>query len=411
MKILLISPWLPYPPNWGFAKRVYHVLEVLARRHQVTLVSYSDGRPGEAADIAVLEGICAAVHTVPAPRFAMGKRVAQLASVLSPISFQRRIVHTPQMQQKLDDLTSGEPFDIIHVETSQLACFRLDPRSVVVLDEHNIEYELYHRMYQSETSPARRFFSWLEYYKFKREEIASWRQVAGCVMTSQREALLVNEIVPTVPTAVVPNAVDTDFFAPSTTPVDPDAIVLTGLMKYRPNVDGALFFVKDILPRILQKRPRATFYIVGGEAPPEITRLASANIVVTGSVADVRPYVHKAAVFAVPLRMGSGTRLKVLEGLSMGKPMVSTALGCEGIELTPGEHLLVADAPEAFADAVLALMTDAALARRLAEQGRALMLRQYRWETAVDALEAFYAQLAPAGAPHGAPLRAVRYPG
>lgn len=408
MKILHLSPWLPYPPNWGFAKRVYHVLEVLARRHQVTLVSYSDGRPGEADDIAVLERICDAVHTVPAPSFAMGKRVAQFASLASPRSFQRQIIHSPQMQQKLDEVARGEPFDIIHVQTSQIACFQLDPRSVVVLDEHNIEYELYYRMYQSETSPIRRCFSWLEYYKFRREEMATWHQVAGCVMTSQREADVVNSLAPTIPTAVVPNAVDTDFFAPSRTPVDPDAIVLTGLMKYRPNVDGALWFVKDILPRILQKRPRATFYIVGGEAPPEITRLASANVVVTGSVDDVRPYVHKAAVFAVPLRIGSGTRLKVLEGLAMGKPMVSTALGCEGIELTHGEHLLIEDAPEAFADAVLELMTNADLARRLSEHGRALMERQYRWETAVEALEAFYARLAPSAAPRRAHLRAVR---
>ena len=112
----------------------------------------------------------------------------------------------------------------------------------------------------------------------------------------------------------------------------------------------------------------------------------------TGAVDDVRPYVHRAAVFAVPLRMGSGTRLKVLEGLSMGKPMVSTALGCEGIDVVDGQHLLIADTAAAFADAVLDVMTRPELARRLSDEGRALMLRQYRWEHAVDALEAFYAR-------------------
>ena len=109
------------------------------------------------------------------------------------------------------------------------------------------------------------------------------------------------------------------------------------------------------MPRILAKRHSAVFYIVGGDAPSEVTGLASANVVVTGSVDDVRPYVHRAAVFAVPLRMGSGTRLKVLEGLSMGKPMVSTSLGCEGIDLVHGEHLLIADDATTFADAVLDL--------------------------------------------------------
>ena len=141
---------------------------------------------------------------------------------------------------------------------------------------------------------------------------------------------------------------------------------MTGLMKYRPNVDGATFFVREILPRIVQVRPGATFYVVGGEPAPEVLRLAGPNVVVTGGVDDVRPYVHKAAVFVVPLRVGSGTRLKVLEGLSMGKPMVSTALGCEGIDVVAGEHLLVADQAAPFADAVLALMDDPARSRQLA---------------------------------------------
>lgn len=390
MNILLLCPWFPYPPNWGFAKRVYHILEVLARRHTVTLLTYTDG--DDAAQLSALATLCT-VHTVPRRRHRFGKRLGQLASLPSPVSFQRRLIHTAAMQEALDTLSSGTPFDIIHVSTSQMACFRFDPRSTLVLDEHNVEYELYHRVAQAEGSLPRRVFNWLEYVKFKREEIAAWRAVDGCAMTSAREAQLVNELVPATPTEVVPNAVDTEFFAPSPAAVDPDMIVLTGLMKYRPNVDGAIYFVRDILPRIQRSRPKAKFYIVGGEAPPEVTRLASSSVVVTGGVDDVRPYVHAAAVFAVPLRMGSGTRLKVLEGLSMGKPMVSTAIGCEGIEVADRQHLLIADGADRFADAVLELMSDSALSRTLAVQGRALMLAKYRWDHVVETLEQFYARL------------------
>jgi len=389
MKILMMSPWLPYPPNWGFAKRVFHVLEVLGRRHELTLLSYTAPDDDPEA-VAVLRQHCTAVHTVPAPSFALGKRAAQAMSVFSPRSFQRQTIHSAAMQAKLDALSAATAFDVIHVESSQLAGFRFDPRPRLVLDEHNIEYELYYRMYQTETSAARRWFNWLEYAKFKREETASWRAADGCVMTSQREADVLAGIVPGVPSAVVPNAVDTDFFAPVETAVEPDTVVLTGLMKYRPNVDGALFFVRDVMPRLLSRRPDTTFYIVGGEAPPEVLRLASRNVVVTGRVDDVRPYVHKAAVFAVPLRMGSGTRLKVLEGLAMGRPMVSTTLGCEGIDVEHGRHLLIADGADAFADATLQLMTRPDLARHLSAEGRALMLQKYRWEHAVEALEAFY---------------------
>ncbi len=390
MKILLLSPWFPYPVNWGFAKRVYHILEDLARRHDITLLTYTDGDDDEQRR--VLGKLCT-VHTVPRPELPLGKRLAQVASIPSPSSFQRRLMYSTRMQEALDALCREIRFDVIHVSTSQMACFRFDPRPPLVLDEHNIEYELYYRVFQAEGSLPRRVFNWLEYRKFRREEIAAWKAADGCAMTSAREAAFVSAMMPETPTVVVPNAVDTTYFAPADATVDPNMIVLTGLMKYRPNVDGAIFFVRDVLPRILRARPATTFYIVGGEAPPEVTRLASPHVVVTGGVEDVRPYVHRSAVFAVPLRMGSGTRLKVLEGLSMGKPMVSTAVGCEGIEVRDREHLLIADGADAFADAVLEVMGNETLARTLARNGRNLMLERYRWESVVATLDALYARL------------------
>ena len=391
MRILVVSPFLPYPPNWGFGKRVYHLMEVLARTHSVSLLTYADER--DSPHVEALKAFCAAVHTVPSRALLFGKRLAQLRSVASPMSFQRRSTYTEAMQRKLDELAHGEPFDIIQVESSQMACFEFDPRSIVVLDEHNVEYELYYRMYQSERSTMRRLFSWFEYHKFRREEVASWRSAGGCLMSSEREMAILRTMCPLTPATVVPNAVDTDYFKPADEAVDPDAIVFTGLMKYRPNVDAAIFFVDEILPRILARRPTAMFYVVGGDAPPAVTRLASRNVVVTGTVDDVRPYVHRAAVVAVPLRMGSGTRLKVLEGLSMGKPMVSTSLGCEGIDLVHREHLLIADDPRSFASGILELMSKPEVAATLGTHGRNLMLRRYRWEAAADELDGFYGRL------------------
>jgi glycosyltransferase involved in cell wall biosynthesis len=140
------------------------------------------------------------------------------------------------------------------------------------------------------------------------------------------------------------------------------------------------------------------FYIVGKGAPEELRQLASANVIITDTVPDIRPYVRKSAVFVVPLRMGGGTRLKVLEGLSMEKGVVSTSIGCEGIDVTHGEHLLIADDPRSFADSVLRLSSDRELAARLGRQGRALVERQYKWETVVDRLEAFYGRLLSAAA-------------
>jgi glycosyltransferase involved in cell wall biosynthesis len=199
--------------------------------------------------------------------------------------------------------------------------------------------------------------------------------------------------VPGLLTEVVANAVDVDYFRDADQPIDLCAIVMTGLMHYRPNIDGALYFLREIFPHILASRPEMVFYIVGAGASEELKRHAGPNVVVTDTVPDVRPYVRKAAVFVVPLRMGGGTRLKVLEGLAMEKAVVSTSLGSEGIDVTDGEQLLIVDDPRPFADAVLALLNDRARARTLGRRGREFVERQYKWEAVVNRLENFYSRL------------------
>ena len=178
---------------------------------------------------------------------------------------------------------------------------------------------------------------------------------------------------PATPIMVAPNAVNVDYFCPSDEPSHGDALVMTGLMHYRPNIDGAIYFVREIFPHILASRPNVVFYVVGAGATDELKRLASDNVVVTDTVADVRPYVYKSAVFVVPLRMGGGTRLKVLEGMSMAKAVVSTSIGCEGIDVAHSEHLLIVDEPRAFADAVLGLLADRERRLELGRAGRALV--------------------------------------
>jgi sugar transferase (PEP-CTERM/EpsH1 system associated) len=391
-KVLILTPSLPYPPIWGFGIRVYQFLRLLARNHRVHLLTFAG--PNDAERIAHLETVCEAVHTVPGvPDMESNKRRGQVASLLSPVSFQRRNLTSSAMQHKLDEICAQHNYDVVQVESSQLAGYRFDPRAAVVLDEHNIEYELLYRMYASDRSPVRRAYNWLEYRKFRSEEIRSWKEATGCVMTSAREREMVREVSGKKAVTVVPNAVDVHNFVPSDAPVDSDSVVMTGLMRYRPNSDAALFFLREVMPLILTRRPNLVFYVVGAGPPEELKRLAGSNVVVTDTVLDVRPYVHKAAVFVVPLRMGSGTRLKVLEGLAMAKPMVSTSLGCEGIDVRHGEHLLVADEPAHFADAVLKLMSEPELGARLGRTGRELVLQQYSWETVVEELERFYDEL------------------
>jgi glycosyltransferase involved in cell wall biosynthesis len=398
LRILVLSPSLPYPPIWGFGIRVSQFLRLLARHHDVSLLTYEE--PAEEDKVAAVEALGVTVHTVKRPRSTeRGKRKAQLSSVVSKVSYQRRSVHSRAMQARLDELAAREPFDVIQIESSQLAGFDFGQASVLVLDEHNIEYELLYRMYQTEGSSMRRLYNRLEFVKFKREEIRSWCTVSGCVMTSAREQAIVKKLAPDTPTIVGANAVDVDYFRPSGMPRNSHALVMTGLMHYRPNIDGALYFVQEIFPLILATRPDMVFYIVGAGATDELKRLSGPNVVVTDTVPDVRPYVYDAAAFVVPLRMGGGTRLKVLEGLSMEKAVVSTSVGCEGIDVVHGEHLLVADDPRAFADAVLNVTADNDLAGHLGRKGRLLVEEHYKWESVVDRLEDFYRRLLAAARP------------
>lgn len=371
---------------------MYHFLRLLNRRHRVSLLTYKE--PGEEDKIDALAKECTAVHTVPRRTGTeRQKRLAQLSSAFFRSSYQRRNLHSQAMQDALDGLIARERFDIVQVESSQMVAFDFGSRTTVVVDEHNIEYELLYRMHRTERSVIRRLYNWIEFTKFKREEINTWRTVSGCVTTSTREEAIIRAVVHDTPTCVIPNGVDVDFFHPSDGQNEGDALVMTGLMHYRPNIDGAMYFLQEIFPHIVASRPRMIFYIVGAGATDELKRMASSNVVVTDTVPDVRPYVHRSAVFVVPLRMGGGTRLKVLEGLAMEKAVVSTAVGCEGIDVKHNEHLLIADEPRAFADAVLKLLSDRELAVTLGRRGRALVERDYRWAFIVDRLEGFYDRL------------------
>lgn len=398
-RILMVTPTVPYPPNWGFGIRVYQFLRELSRSHKVSLVCYA--QPGEEDKIAALEKICHSVHTVPAPiHGSVDKRKAQFYSLFSSHSFQTGSLRTAAMQKLLTQLLGAEPFDIVQIESSQLGSYNFGPGPVFIVDEHNLEYELLQRMYQTERSPLRKIYNFMEYRKFHNEERACWQRADACILTSAREQIILNEQFPNKPAQVAPNGVDIEYFKPSTSPVDVNSLVFTGLISYRPNTDAALFFVKEVLPYIVQVHPKIVFSIVGMGAPEEITRLAGPNVVVTGEVPDVRPYIQAASVFVVPLRMGSGTRLKVLEGLAMGKPMVSTRLGCEGINVRNGEHLLTEDEPQAFAQAVLHLLEDRAMALRFGAAGRELVERQYSWASIVQSMEGFHLQLLEAKRQH-----------
>ena len=391
LRILMMTTSLPYPPNWGGGIRVYQFLRNLSRHHEVTLLTFAT--PEDKAKVEALEKVCHAVHTVP-PAFTerVSKRTTQLKSLASRHSFTAGSITLPTMQAKLDSLMA-QNFDLIQVEFGHLSGYDFGTTVPVILDEHNIEYELLHRMYQSERTGFRRFYNWLEFKKYQREEQAFWKRVDACVFTSDRETSLLREQFPGIRATTAPNGVDIEYFQPSPDVSDPNSLVFTGLISYRPNTDAVLYFAQEILPLIVKQRPQTVFHVVGMGPTPEVRRLQGPNVYVTGEVPDVRPYITKSEVMVVPLRMGSGTRLKVLEGLAMAKPVVSTSVGCEGINVRADEHLRIADTPEAFANAVIALQEEREAAQAMGRRGRALVVEHYSWASITDQLEVFHEEI------------------
>jgi glycosyltransferase involved in cell wall biosynthesis len=298
------------------------------------------------------------------------------------------------MQKALDDMLDGDRFDVVHTEFSHMGPFKLRTRARKVLDTHNVEYDNFRRMWETTRAPVRKAHYLLEFLKMRRDELRLCRQQDAVLATSERDAELFGKDVPNVPRFVIPNGVDTAYFTPSpdNTP-EPASLVFTGMMAYVPNYDGIGWFLDDIFPLILQQVPQAKLYVVGKSPPASILARASENVIVTGTVPDVRPYVHRASVYVVPLRMGGGTRLKIVEALSMKKPMVSTRIGSEGIDLQDDVHGLLADEPAAFASAVVRLLGDAALRARLADAGHTLAKQRYDWSVIGDRLDEVYRSL------------------
>jgi sugar transferase (PEP-CTERM/EpsH1 system associated) len=390
MRILVVTPSLPYPPMWGFNIRVFNILKHLSARNTVSLLCYGER---DVQEHHVLGQMCEQIFTVPdVERSTVERRLLQARSALSRRSFHLQRYLSAPMQATLTRVLREGAYDFVQVESSAMASFDFGS-TPIVLDEHNLEYELLQRSNQFEGAPVRRAFAAGECRKVQREEIATWHRAKGCVLTSERERAVVNREAPTVSTAVMPNGVALDYFQPAVSAPAPGSIVFTGLMTYRPNADGVSFFIRRILPAVRASREEATFTAVGWGLPDDVRPLLGDGVTHTGRVDDIRPYLAKASVVVVPLRIGSGTRLKVLEALAMAKPVVSTTIGCEGLDLAHGEHLLIADDPDEFARSVVRLLDDRAEAVALGRRGRALVQSRYGWDRSVAELERFHQSL------------------
>lgn len=402
MKILLLTQVLPYPPDSGPKVKTWNVLKYLAQHHQVTLVSFVRG--DQSAEVKHLQKYCHAVHTVPMDRGVFPDGLAMLRSLLTGQPWMMVRDDRAAMRQLIDRLAAETGFDIAHADQLNMAQYAARvPTARKVLDAHNALWLLYQRLWQTMSSGPKKWLLGRDWRLLKTYEGRICREFDGVLAVSEEDKTALQEAISNVQHStfniqrareitVIPIAVDTDEVAPVVRQPNADHILHIGTMYWPPNIDGILWFIRDIYPHIRAKHPHIIFDVVGARPPQEIIDLGGngSGINVTGYVPDPMPYRQQAGVMVVPLRAGGGMRVKILEALAQGLPIVSTTLGCEGIAVTHGQNILIADPPHEFATAVLHLLDNPETAAQLGQNGRRLAEQVYDYRQVCRPLEAVY---------------------
>jgi glycosyltransferase involved in cell wall biosynthesis len=403
MKILLLSPYPPFPARGGGSLRISNLLAGLAERHAVTCLSFAPDAAAVAA-MAPLRDICRLATVIgPPPRSLARRAWTTLASPLPDLALRNL---AKGYRAALSRTLAAERFDVVHVASLEMAGYGLMARGfgvpLIALDQFNAEYLLQRR---AALADLRRgiggrprallagIYSLAQWRKLAAYESRMLRTFDRVLVVSQEDRAALARLSPRADLRVVPNGVDTARFAPGAAPVGgPADMLFTATLDYRPNIDAVIWFAAEVLPRIRASWPEARFVVVGRAASSAVRSLHNKNsIIIVGEVDDVRPYVAGAAAYVVPMRIGGGSRLKLLEALSLAAPVVCTPMGAEGVAgLRDGEHLLLGASPDAFAAAALRLLGDPALGRRLGAAGRAHMVAHYDWRAITPRLEAAY---------------------
>jgi len=406
MRILWLNANLLLPLDKGGKIRTWHLMRHLARRHDITYLTFAEDAEAAAVRTAMRE-VCSSVVNVPRRDPAKGTAAFYASAalhLLDPLPYAVAKYRSKAYRLALEELVEHGGFD-------RVVCDFLVPavnlRAALpcpsILFTHNVESEIWRRHAENATHPIwKRLYQrqWRRMLRFEAKTLSRFdRLLAVSDADAQTFRHLYGPSV-TAPIDVVPTGVDTEFFTPTPDAfLRPHHIAFLGSMDWMPNEDAVLFFCREVLPRIRQSVPDATLSIVGRSPTPAVKRLASERgIEVTGTVGDVRPWLGQAATTVVPLRIGGGTRLKIFEAMAAGKAVVSTTVGAEGLPAEPDRHLLIADGAEAFAAAVVRVLREPAFRHALERDARALVLDHYDWAVAAARLERSLTDAAPATA-------------
>ena len=394
MKILFLSPTVPFPLTDGGRIRVFNLLKQIAEKSDITLLALQT-QPTDEEGVAELQQLGVQVHLVPnaptLPRVSL-RTLINAFHRQQPITVAR--YDLPAYRQKFKELIATEDYDLVHYEMFHTAQFHTETDLPGVLSQQNVDSEIWRRLCDETANPFYKFVYWTQQRAFQRYERVLSPKFDAVTCTSDIDATVFQHHCAEDAIAIIPNGVDVMHFQPDFTTEAPAHLIYIGSMDWYPNEDAVAFFADEILSGIQSEVPEVQFSIVGGNPSARVQKLEEREgVIVAGRVPEIKPYFAEATVFVVPLRIGSGTRLKILEALAMGKAIVSTSVGAEGLDLKDGEEIFIADEPKPFAEAVTRLLTDPALRRRIGENGRARVEKDYDWRSIGEKLHQRYTKV------------------
>ncbi len=396
MKILVLGEEFPYPLNTGGRIRTFSLFSRLAQRHEVRFLAYGD-EDSESFRYCAKSGLIPiAVPPQIPPKKGPAFYLRLLANLFSGLPYVVTSHYSEVYRNHLKAELEQKPADLVAAAWTPYAAFlSAVPKAKTLITSHNIEADIWKRYYTTEKSFHKKWYIGIQAAKMGHFEKIVFRQADAVTAVSEADGQSIRKSGSKSAVEVIENGVDLDYFTVDQTHQDKsDRLVFTGSMDWRPNQDAAEFFVNDVFPLLRRKRPEIEAVFVGREPPDHITRLGDTpGITITGTVDDIRPYIREAAVYIVPLRVGGGSRLKILEAFALEKPVVSTSVGAEGLIVTHDKDILLADSPEQFAAAVESLLNDRAQAKRLGAAGRELVVERYGWDQLATQLEQFLIKL------------------
>ena len=396
LKILFLTNRSPYPIQDGQSRRTYNILKCLACRHEVHLLSlYQSAEEVTPESVRHLKSFCKQVEMFPAPRktLSFGMVVRLLRSLFSKDPYTVWRHYSKEYAKRVQAWLDATQFDVVHCDILSLAyCVRDLNGSFRTLTDHDVSHLVAKRLAAQARNPVLKLFLYIEALKLKQLESRIFSKLDLGIAVSELDRRHLERLCPGGRFAVVENGVDVRAFVPDPDAVEPNALVWVGGFHYYPNCEAVRFFIEEIYPRIKKEKAEIKFYVVGSGVPDWLRRLATGDpsIVSTAYVDDPLPYIQRAGVFVAPILSGGGTKLKVLEAMAVGKAIVSTSIGVEGIEGKDQEHFMVADGPEAFSSGVVSLLNDRVLRERLGANARRRAMEKYDWEAICEAISRIY---------------------